>query len=135
VCHGFLCECDEDDVAGPYREFRHGKSYDDPCKKARCYHCSWGGTHPEIPDKAAKIIDSLGDIPIDWEYDESGTHGWIFSVGKLSFFKQTAGSEDEIRGCGIHRIFKTRQEGDDAIRAVIRKQFRDIALLCEPRSC
>jgi hypothetical protein len=48
-CQGLICECWEDDDAIGSEEENHGVSFENPCKRANCYPCGWGGTLPATP--------------------------------------------------------------------------------------
>lgn len=50
TCEGLICEC-EDSGEDP----DHGRTVDSPCPEANCYHCGWGGTLPEKPEKPEKL--------------------------------------------------------------------------------
>jgi hypothetical protein len=55
-CEGLLCG--------------HGKSFDNPCPEANCYHCGWGGSLPVRPKKlptwAKKALDAGFPPPKGW---------------------------------------------------------------------
>lgn len=64
-CMGFICEC-VDDGENP----DHGQHLGDPCPDARCYHCGWAGTFPQIPKKmptwAKKAMEQGWRPPVGW---------------------------------------------------------------------
>lgn len=43
---GFFCECGDDGEDG-----EHGVTLQKICHEARCYHCGWEGSYPQMPKK------------------------------------------------------------------------------------
>jgi len=92
-CKGFVCECGEHTDA-----YRVGISLDTVCPTAKCYHCGWGDSYPDLAkiENIQRFASLLGDLR---DGDESANiklrvilHEWLAQC--VDIFVENLGDTD-----------------------------------------